>query len=456
MGDKVTVNTSLKTTERAVSNQTVALHTLGCRLNQYETEAIREQFVSFGFRVVSFTDHADVYVINTCTVTNQADARARQFIRKAIRRNQEAIIVATGCYAQTLPQELLDIKGINIVLGNVEKGDLVGHVLKYKKGDGPISKVTRRAEITQFDHRLDVMSFENRTRAILKIQDGCDQFCSFCIIPWARGKHRSLSSEAVVAQAKHLTKSGYSEIVLTGVHLGDYGVDLNSSHSLTSIIKTLLEETTVTRLRLSSIWPTAVDGKLLNLFEKYSPRLCRYLHLAIQHADDGLLKLMGRTYTSDEVKIIIEQIISIVPDICIGADIMVGFPGETETKFNNLYNWLDELPFAYFHVFTYSKRNHTRAARMDEQIPSDVAKARSHLLRELSDIKSKVFNQRFNGRVLPVLIEEGSTGKSLIGTTDHGLKIKFDGPTEEINTFVDLELISTDENGGLGRVNTLS
>ena len=431
---------------------TVALHTLGCRLNQYETEAIREQFVSRGFRVVPFTEPADVYVVNTCTVTNQADARARQSLRQAVRRRPGAIVVATGCYAQTHPDQLLDIEGVDLVLGNVEKGDLVEHVLRERESVHPVSRVTRRAEMTRFDERLDVSTFENRTRAMLKIQDGCDQFCSFCIIPWARGRHRSLPPEAMLRQALSLIESGYAEIVLTGVHLGEYGSDLPTPFPLTSAVRKLLEQTSLPRLRLSSIWPTAVDQDLIDLLKTHAPRLCRYLHLAVQHGDDDLLKAMRRTYSADQAGEVIARLVEAVPDICIGADIMVGFPGETDACFQRMYDWLDCLPFAYFHVFTYSKRDHTRAARMPDQVPPSIARDRSRLLRSLSDRKSAAYNDRFRGLTLPVLVEEESDERGMTGRTDHGLRLWFDGEADQVNTFVDLEVVSTDAEGAAGRL----
>ena len=475
----------------APDTPTVALHTLGCRLNQYETEAIREQFVLRGFHVVPFSGPADVYVVNTCTVTNQADASARQALRRAVRtvramrskqsagRDPASIVVATGCYAQTNPGQLLEIEGVDLVLGNVEKGDLVDHVLTMRAGDPPNARVTRRAEMAQFDERLDVSAFENRTRATLKVQDGCDQFCSFCIIPWARGRHRSLPPDAVMRQVQTLVDRGYAEIVLTGVHLGEYGTDLPTSVTLNDVVRQILERTTLPRLRLSSIWPTAVDGELIDLFGHHAPRLCRYTHLAVQHGDDRLLGAMRRTYTAGQAEEVIERLVDAVPDICIGADVMVGFPGETDASFQRMYDWLDRLPYAYFHVFSYSKRDHTRAARMPEQVPPSAARDRSRLLRTLSDRKSAAYNSRFRGRKLSVLVEEESDGlpgppgshgspgspgvqgppgeqgpqaQVMTGRTDHGLRCWFEGRAEQVNTFVEVEVCATDARGATGRL----
>ncbi len=476
------------------ASPTVALHTLGCRLNQYETEAIREQFVSRGFRVVPFNGPADVYVVNTCTVTNQADARARQTLRRAVRRRSESIVVATGCYAQTHPDQLLAIEGVDLVLGNAEKGELVDHVLSLRADDPPVSQVTRRAEMSRFDERLDVTAFEDRTRAMLKIQDGCDQFCSFCIIPWARGRHRSLPPDIALRQVHSLIDRGYAEIVLTGVHLGEYGTDLPTPVTLNSVVRQILEQTGLPRLRLSSIWPTAVNRELIDLLGNHAPRLCRYTHLAVQHGDDSLLPAMRRTYTAGQAEDVVCRLVDAVPDICIGADIMVGFPGETDASFQRMYDWLDPLPFAYFHVFSYSRRDHTRAARMPDQVPASTARERNQLLRTLSDRKSAAYNSRFRGRVLPVLVEDeysgppgppgqdgphgadgrhspddpqsahgpdathsqddpyGAHGRGMTGRTDHGLRCWFDGRAEQVNTFVEVEVLSTDARGAAGRL----
>ncbi|MDE2848169.1 MAG: tRNA (N(6)-L-threonylcarbamoyladenosine(37)-C(2))-methylthiotransferase MtaB [Gemmatimonadota bacterium] len=471
---------------------TVALHTLGCRLNQFETEAIREQFVLRGFHVVPFSAPADVYVVNTCTVTNQADASARQALRRAVRtmraagRRPASIVVATGCYAQTNPGQLQEIEGVDLVLGNVEKGDLVDHVLTMRAGDPTTSRVTRRAEMAQFDERLDVSAFENRTRATLKIQDGCDQFCSFCIIPWARGRHRSLPPDAVMRQVQTLVDRDYAEIVLTGVHLGEYGNDLPTPVTLNDVVRQILERTALPRLRLSSIWPTAVDGELIDLFGHHAPRLCRYTHLAVQHGDDRLLGAMRRTYTAGQAEEVVERLVDAVPDICIGADVMVGFPGETDASFQRMYDWLDRQPYAYFHVFSYSRRDHTRAARMPDQVPPSTARERSLLLRTLSDRKSAEYNSRFRGRKLTVLVEEESDGppgshgeqgthggsgpngsrgelvhphgeqgphtRRMTGRTDHGLRCWFEGRAEQVNTYVEVEVDATDVRGATGRL----
>ena len=313
----------------------------------------------------------------------------------------------------------------------------------------------------------------------MKIQDGCDQFCSFCIIPWARGRHRSLPPDAVLRQVQSLVDRGYAEVVLTGVHLGEYGTDLPTPTTLNAVIRQILERTALPRLRLSSIWPTAVDVELIGLFGHHAPRLCRYAHLAVQHGDDPLLRAMRRTYTAGQAEDVVDRLVDAVPDICIGADVMVGFPGETDASFQRMYDRLDRQPYAYFHVFSYSRRDHTLAARMPDQVPGPVARERSRLLRTLSDRKSAAYNSRFRGRVLPVLVEEESDGpqgppgplgengtpgepglrgeqgpplRGMTGRTDHGLRCWFEGRSDQVNTFVELEIAATGAEGATGRI----
>ena len=253
-------------------------------------------------------------------------------------------------------------------------------------------------------------------------------------------------------QVQTLVDRGYAEIVLTGVHLGEYGTDLPTPVTLNDVVRQILERTTLPRLRLSSIWPTAVDGELIDLFGNHAPRLCRYTHLAVQHGDDQLLGAMRRTYTAGQAGEVVERLVDAVPDICIGADVMVGFPGETDASFQRMYDWLDRQPYAYFHVFSYSKRDHTRAARMPDQVPPPTARERSQLLRTLSDRKSAAYNSRFRGRKLLVLVEEESDEGMMTGRTDHGLRCWFEGRAEQVNTFVEVEVDATDARGATGRL----
>ena len=428
----------------------VAFYTLGCRLNQYETEAIREQFVSQGFSVVPFSEPADVYVVNTCTVTAHADYRARQMLRRAIRQSPHATVVATGCYAQTNARALLDIEGVNLVLGNAEKGNLVDYVLSHIPDSPPSAHVTRRAQLDHFDERLDAQSFDGRTRAILKIQDGCDQFCSFCIIPWARGRHRSRPLDQVVAHTRDLLTAGYKEIVLTGVHMAEYGVDLKGTAKLTDGIRMLLDIPELPRLRLSSIWPTAISSEMIDLMAGASPRLCAYLHLAVQHGHDTILERMRRTYTTNEVRQLLERLIDAMPHIGLGTDIMVGFPGETEVQFDEMYHWLEEMPFSYFHVFSYSRREKTQAASLPDQVHPDIISERSAQLRHLSKVKSECFHRRFIGQQVEVLVEGRDDTGRVSGLTEHYVKVHLPGDNRLENSFVTVQVEEADAEGVQG------
>lgn len=431
---------------------TVALYTLGCRLNQYETEAIREQFQARGYRVVPFGERADVYVVNTCTVTGQADYQSRQTLRRAIRRAPDATVVATGCYAQTNPQALLRIEGVDLVLGNAEKGRLVEYVTEATSASRPAVHVTPRAALTQFDDRLDVHEFEGRTRASLKIQDGCDQFCTFCIIPWARGRYRSRPLEQLVGQTERLLTAGYHEIVLTGVHLGAYGIDLIPPRSLIEAVRALLQLPDLPRLRLSSIWPTAVSDEMIQLMADTAPRFCRYVHLALQSGDDDILRRMRRTYTADDARRVVERLAETIPDVGMGADVMVGFPGETDRQFLNTYRMLETLPISYLHVFSYSKREGTKAASFPDQVPVTVAQERNAQLRQLSAAQSLAFHRRFIGRRVDALVEERrdpATGQ-LVGLTDHFVRVRLPGDDRLMNTIVTVRVDRADEEGVQG------
>ena len=431
------------------NGRTVALYTLGCRLNQYETDAIREQFVTRGFKVVPYSHEADVYVVNTCTVTAHADYRGRQMLRRAIRKSPGATVVATGCYAQTSAEKLLDIEGVDLVLGNAEKGKVVDYVLDRLPDSLPEAHVTRRSDLSTFDNRMDAHSFEGRTRATLRVQDGCDQFCTFCIIPWARGRHRSRPLDQVVSQARTLLERGFKEVILTGVHIGEYGTDLDEDITLTETIRTLVEIPDLPRLRLSSIWPTAITDEMMDMKENPQNPLCRYLHLAVQHGSDDILKKMRRTYTTGTVENLLDTLVTRMPDFGVGTDIMVGFPGETDDHFNAMRGWLEAMPFAYLHVFSYSRREKTRAASYPDQVHPDVITERSKILRDLSKTKSKQFGERFLGKTVRVLVEDRDATGRLTGHTDQHLKVYVPGEDHLTNTLIDVVVDEVTEDGVL-------
>lgn len=433
----------------ALNKPTVALYTLGCRLNQYETDAIREQFVMRGFDVVPYSDSADVYVVNTCTVTANADYRGRQMLRRAIRSAPDATVVATGCYAQTSAEKLLEIDGIDLVIGNAEKGKIVDYVLEKLPESPSEVHVSRRSELDSFDNQMDAHSFEGRTRATLRIQDGCDQFCSFCIIPWARGRHRSRPIEQILKQTTSLLDSGFKEVILTGVHIGEYGTDLDVDITLTDVLQNLTADRDIPRLRLSSIWPTAISDPMIDMMADPSNPLCRYLHLAVQHGHDDILDLMKRTYTTGMVENLLSRLVALMPDIGIGTDIMVGFPGETDAHFNAMYSWLESMPFSYLHVFSYSRRDKTVAAKFPGQVHPAAIKERSRALRDLSMQLGLKYRTRQLGRKVTVLVEGRDATGRLTGHTDPHLKVYLPGDDNLINAFVEVELDETTLDGVL-------
>lgn len=403
----------------------VAFHTLGCKVNHYETEAIWQLFQEVGYERVEFDKNSDVYVINTCTVTNTGDKKSRQVIRRAIRKNPDAVICVTGCYAQTSPAEIMAIPGVDIVVGTQDRSKLLGLIEQFREERQPINAV-RNIMKNRVYEELDVPSFTDRTRASLKIQEGCNNFCTFCIIPWARGLMRSRDPEEVIRQAQQLVDAGYLEIVLTGIHTGGYGEDLKD-YNLARLLRDL--ETQVKglkRLRISSIEASQLTDEVIDVLRN-SNIVVRHLHIPIQSGSDTVLKRMRRKYTmaffSDRLKRLNEAL----PDLAITSDVIVGFPGETEEEFMETYNFIRDHKFSELHVFPYSKRTGTPAARMEDQVDENVKNERVHRLITLNDQLAKNYAARFEGEVLEVIPEEryklDSDDNLYVGYTDNYLKV---------------------------------
>ncbi|GAB6934269.1 tRNA (N(6)-L-threonylcarbamoyladenosine(37)-C(2))-methylthiotransferase MtaB [Calditerricola yamamurae] len=405
---------------------TVAFHTLGCKVNHYETEAVWNLFKQAGYRRVDFNDEADVYVINTCTVTNTGDKKSRQVIRRAVRRNPDAVIAVMGCYAQTSPAEVMSIPGVDIVIGTQDRDKILEYVERYQAERKPINAV-RNIMKTRIFEELDVPDFTDRTRAFLKIQDGCNNFCTFCIIPWARGLLRSRKPESVLAQARQLVEQGYKEIVLTGIHTAGYGEDLED-YSFAQLLADLVQIDGLKRLRISSIEASQVTDEVIAVIQS-SEKLCRHLHIPLQSGDDEILKRMRRKYTTAEYRAKIERIREALPGVAITTDVIVGFPGETDAHFENTYRFIEEIGFAELHVFPYSKRNGTPAARMPDQVPEAVKKERVDRLIELSNRLSLAYAQQFVGDVLDVIpehpVRDLPASGLYVGHTDNYLKVVF-------------------------------
>ncbi|TDM04383.1 tRNA (N(6)-L-threonylcarbamoyladenosine(37)-C(2))-methylthiotransferase MtaB [Macrococcus carouselicus] len=417
---------------------TVAFHTLGCKVNHYETEAIWQLFKDAGYDRVDFETNADVYVINTCTVTNTGDKKSRQVIRRAIRRNPDAVICVTGCYAQTSSAEIMDIPGVDIVVGTQDRNKMLPYIEAYKSVRQPINGVTNIMKNRTYEE-LDVPYFTDRTRASLKIQEGCNNFCTFCIIPWARGLMRSRDPQEVVRQATQLVDSGYQEIVLTGIHTGGYGEDLKN-YNLAQLLRDLETIQGLKRIRISSIEASQLTDEVIDVIDK-STKVVRHLHIPLQSGSDTVLKRMRRKYTMAHFSERLTKLHAIMPGLAVTSDVIVGFPGETEEEFMETYHFIEAHKFSELHVFPYSMRTGTPAARMTDQIDEAVKNDRVHRLISLSDQLAKEYASRFEGEVLEVIPEEkGSENGQLIGYSDNYLKVQFEGSEDLIGEIVKVKV----------------
>lgn len=419
----------------------MAFHTLGCKVNHYETEAIWQLFKENGYERVDFEEQADVYVINTCTVTNTGDKKSRQVIRRAIRQNPDAVICVTGCYAQTSPAEILEIPGVDIVVGTQDRVKMLDYIEQYRKERQPINAVHNIMKNRVFEE-LDVPYFTDRTRASLKIQEGCNNFCTFCIIPWARGLMRSRDPQAVIKQAQALVDAGYLEIVLTGIHTGGYGQDFKD-YNLAQLLRDIEANVKgIKRLRISSIEASQITDEVIDVLRK-SKIVVNHLHIPLQSGSDTVLKRMRRKYTMDFFAERLNKLKEALPNLAITSDIIVGFPGETEEEFMETYNFVAEHKFAELHVFPYSKRTGTPAARMENQIDEEVKNERVHRLITLNDQLAKEYASRFEGEVLEVIPEEHvkEFGPNMLaGYTDNYLRVVFEGTADLIGKLVKVKI----------------
>ena len=380
----------------------VAFVSLGCKVNQYETNAMSQEFVEAGYDVVDFNDVADIYVVNTCTVTNMADRKSRQMLRRVKEISPEAVLVATGCYAQVGKDELEKIEDIDLIIGNNEKKDIVEIIENYQNEVNSI--------ITDVMHQKDYVEFgtttyTEKTRAVVKIQDGCDRFCSYCIIPYARGRVRSRKIENIIKEVEQIVDNGMKEIVITGIHIASYGKDFNYEITLIDLLEELNKIEGLKRIRLGSIEPTIITEEFVNRLSKLE-KICDHFHLSLQSGCDETLKRMNRRYTCHEfengTKILREKF----PNAALTTDIIVGFPGETDEEFNKTYEFLKRVAFYKMHVFKYSQRKGTKAAVMPNQIDGTIKEERSKTLLQLSDENEEMYNSKYIGRQVEVLFEE--------------------------------------------------
>jgi len=428
----------------------VAFYTLGCKLNFSETSTIGEQFIKNGFDVVNYDDQADVYVINTCTVTENADRECRQIVRRALRNNPNAYVIVTGCYAQLRPDEILKIDGVDAVLGSNEKFNLFNIINDFQKKDESCAYVTPTEKLETFNSSFAVEG-NDRTRAFYKVQDGCDYKCSYCTIPLARGKSRSANPDEVVKEFQQLVSSGFKEIVLTGVNVGDYLYNENNSskkqeYNLYLLLKKILTEVDGEyRIRISSIEPNLLSDEIIQL-AKYDKRLCNHFHIPLQSGNDKILKLMQRRYNTTDYKNLIEKLVTEISNLAIGVDVIVGFPGETDDDFLITYNFLRDLPISYLHVFTYSERPNTKAISLDGNVDQAIRKRRNNMLRILSEKKRLEFYRKMLGQKLTAVFEHENHDGFMKGFTENYVRIKTKYNSELINKFVSVKIVEIDEN----------
>ena len=402
----------------------VAFYTLGCKVNQYETEAMLEMFKEDGYEQVGSEDYADVYVINTCTVTHMSDRKSRQYIRRMKKKNPDAIIAVVGCYSQVSPEEILEIEEVNLVMGTNERRTIVDEIKKLEvvEGDKKASTVDDIMKVRAFEE-IEISQSNGRTRAFMKIQDGCDRFCTYCIIPYARGgKVRSRDIESIVNEAKTLADNGYEEVVLTGIHVASYGKDIKEENiTLLDVIKKINEIDGIKRIRTSSVEPILFTDEFVNEVSKMEKVMPHY-HLSLQSGCDETLQRMNRRYTTKEYKEIVDKLRSAIPNVAITTDVIAGFPGETEEEFEQTYNFLKDIELSQMHIFKYSPRKGTKAADMDNQVSPQVKHDRSERLLKLNKENFEKFASKALGKEFEVLFEQNIGEDKYEGLTPNYIK----------------------------------
>ena len=412
--------------------------TLGCKVNQSESEAIAQQLQDSDWIPGRTGEGADLCIVNTCTVTQKASMQSRQAVRQALRNNPGAKILVTGCYAQIAPEEIKKIKGVQEVIGHYAKHRIPEMIINGKTQNLFSSGYAQKENLFK---TMPSAGFGKRTRPFVKIQDGCDAFCAFCIVPYARGPSRSLPLNHVLENIRHLKKQGYREVVLTGIHLGCYGWDLSPKTSLLELLKHIYKSKAIERVRLSSVEPRELTEDIINFVAQSGPgpgQVCHHFHIPLQSGDNQILKRMNRPYTRELFRDLIWRIHELLPEAAIGVDILIGFPGESETAFENTYAFIEELPVSYLHVFPFSPRKGTPAYAFPDQIRTDIIKARCQKVRALGSIKKKIFYKRFVGKSLAVLVEDKRDKKTglIWGKTVNYIPVLIQGEGIRANTIV--------------------
>lgn len=443
-------------TEARTAAGRVAAHTLGCKVNQYDTEAMLTLFRRQGYDVVDFREPADVYLINTCTVTHESDRKSRQLVRRARRANPDAVVVVAGCYPQTAPGEVAGIPGVSVVLGNRDRRRVVELAEEARRRQGaPLTSVGDIFAEREYED-LPIAGFAGRTRAALKIQEGCNEFCTYCIIPYARGRPRSRTPESVRAEAGRLLAAGYREVVLTGIHLGAYGRDLppgpgGRRPGLAGLLRLVHGVEGIARIRLSSLEPMDTGDDLLETMAEL-PRVCHHLHLAVQSGSDRVLERMRRRYTADGFRRLAARARELMPDLGLTTDLIAGFPGETDEDHRATLTFVEEVAFSRLHVFPYSPREGTPAARFPDRVPAEVKERRVRELIALGERLALAFHRRLVGRAVEVLVEDEAPEEGVrAGYTCNYVRVRFPGGEGLARRLMTLQTVAADAEGVTAR-----
>jgi len=428
-----------------------AFYTLGCKVNQYETEAMTESFENAGYEIVDYSEFADVYIINTCTVTNMGDRKSRQIIRRAREKNPEALVAVVGCYSQIAPGEVLEIPEVSLVVGTDERSRMVELVEYAMEKEEKLNMVNDIMKVKEFEE-MSIKSYKSRTRAFLKIQEGCDQYCTYCIIPYARGHIRSRKPDSIIAEVKELAENGFREIVLTGIHVASYGKDLGNT-SLIDIIEKVHEIDGIRRIRMSSVDPNVMTDGFIERLSRL-PKICGHFHLSLQSGCDETLKRMNRKYTTGEYRRVVKKLREVFADVAITTDLIVGFPGETEEEFQKTVDFVEEIAFSAMHVFKYSQRSGTPAAKYENQIKPQVKDSRSKVITAIAQKNEEKFKKAFIGRSKPVLYEQPFDGqKSLFeGLTDNYIRVVSESREDIKGKIIETVLAELKEDYMTGRI----
>ncbi|NLZ38979.1 MAG: tRNA (N(6)-L-threonylcarbamoyladenosine(37)-C(2))-methylthiotransferase MtaB [Firmicutes bacterium] len=425
---------------------TAAFYTLGCKVNQADTAALQSLLEQAGYKIVAFNEVADVYIINSCTVTHLSDRKSRQMIRRARRQNQEAVIAVAGCYAQVSPEDVMSIPEVDLIIGTHARDRLPELLQQAKKQR--LNCVVPLAEKQAFDS-LGTAVLDGHTRAFLKVQEGCRQFCSYCIVPYARGPLYSRPLADAVRAAEKLVAEGFRELVLTGVHLGSYGVDLEEKTNLCDLLRRLVKIDGLARIRISSLEPTEVSAELVELMLAHD-KICNHLHIPLQSGDDYILQRMNRKYSVQEFLSLVQWLRSEIPDIALTTDVMVGFPGECDEHFQNTLQTVEKAAFSRLHVFKYSARQGTPAAKFPKQVTPQIKQQRSQQLIELGEKLALRYTRQFLGKTVKVLFEENVEDGQIVGLTEHYLRVKANGADRNLGKILPVKVTALNESGLTG------